>query len=332
MKVFLTGAEGFIGSHLLEKLVKKGFSVRAFSKYHFQNNQGWLEDIDKKIIKKVEIITGDIRDPFEVYNAMSGCNYVINLAALIGIPYSYVAPKNYIDTNIIGTLNILESAKKIKSIKKIILTSTSEVYGTAQSIPITEDHQLNSQSPYAATKIASDFLGISYFHSFNLPITIIRPFNTFGPRQSGRAIIPSILIQVLSGQKKIKLGNLKPTRDFCFIDDTTEAFYKSLITKNNISGKVINIATGYEVSIGEICEYIKKFTKNEFSIVAEKQRIRKKGSEVERLLGSNTRAKKILNWKPQYYKKKGFCLGLKKTIEWFNNDENLSRYKKIYNL
>jgi len=332
MKVFLTGAEGFIGSHLLEKLVKKGFSIKAFSKYHFQNHQGWIESIDKNILKKVEIINGDIRDPFEIYKAMIGCDYVINLAALIGIPYSYIAPKNYVDTNVVGTLNILEAAKKIDKVKKIILTSTSEVYGTAQKVPITEEHRLNAQSPYAATKVASDFLGISYYHSFNLPISIIRPFNTFGPRQSARAIIPSILIQVLSGQKKIKLGNLNPTRDFCFVDDTAEAFYKSLVTKKNISGKIINVSSGYEFSVREICQYIKQITKKEFSIITERKRIRENNSEVERLLGSNKKAKKYLDWKPKYIKKKGFCLGLKKTIDWFNTDENLSKYKKIYNL
>ena len=269
MKVLITGSEGFIGSHLLEKIVKKGFKVRAFMQYHFQNNRGCIEDIDKELLKSVEIVSGDIRDPFEMNLAIKNCDYVINLAALIGIPYSFKAPKNYFDTNVIGTMNVLEASKK-NNVKKIILTSTSEVYGTAKTVPIKEDHPLNAQSPYAASKISSDFLGMSYFYTYNLPITILRPFNTFGPRQSGRAIIPSILIQALENKKSIELGNLNPTRDFNYIDDTTEAFFKTLITKSNLNGQIFNISSGYEISIGELCNLIKKITGKKINIIQKK--------------------------------------------------------------
>lgn len=331
MKVLITGSEGFIGSHLLEKFVKKGLKVRAFTQYHFQNNRGCLEDIDKKLLKDVEVVSGDIRDPFEMNLATKNCDYVINLAALIGIPYSFVAPKNYFDTNVIGTMNVLEASKK-NNVKKIILTSTSEVYGTAKTVPIKEDHPLNAQSPYAASKISSDFLGMSYFYTYNLPITILRPFNTFGPRQSGRAIIPSILIQALENKKSIELGNLNPTRDFNYIDDTTEAFFKTLTTKSNLNGQIFNISSGYEISIGELCNLIKKITGKKFNIIQKKTRIRSKSTEVERLLGDNKKVKKYLKWKPKYYKKQGLISGLKKTIEWFEKNENFSKYKKIYNL
>ena len=331
MKVLITGSEGFIGSHLLEKLVKKGLKVRAFTQYHFQNNRGCLEDIDQKILRNIEIISGDIRDPFEMNLATKNCDYVINLAALIGIPYSFVAPKNYFDTNVLGTLNILEASKK-NNIKKIILTSTSEVYGTAQSVPITEDHPLNSQSPYAASKISSDFLGLSYFYTYKLPITILRPFNTFGPRQSARAIIPSILIQVLDNKKIIELGNISPTRDFNYIDDTTEAFYKSLSTKNNLNGKIFNVCSRYEISIARICSLVKKITNKKFVIKQKSLRKRNKSTEVQRLFGDNKRIIKHLKWKPKFAKEKGFVEGLKKTINWFENHENLSKYKQIYNL
>ena len=331
MKILVTGSEGFIGSHLVEKLIKKGFKVRAFTQYHFQNNLGCLEDIEKKVFKKIEIVSGDIRDPFEMNLATKNCDYVINLAALIGIPYSFIAPKNYFDTNVIGTMNVLEASKK-NNIKKIILTSTSEVYGTAQTVPIKENHPLNAQSPYAASKISSDFLGMSYFHTYNLPITILRPFNTFGPRQSGRAIIPSILIQALENKKTIELGNLNPTRDFNYVSDTTEAFLKTLITKSNLNGEIFNVSSGYEISIGEVCYLIKKITGKEFNVVQNKNRTRSKSTEVERLLGDNKKIIKHLKWKPKYYKKQGFINGLKKTIEWFESNENLSKYKKIYNL
>lgn len=331
MKILITGAEGFIGSHLLEKLVKKGLKVRAFTKYHFQNNRGCLEDIDKKTLKNVEIISGDLRDPFEMNLATKNCDYVVNLAALIGIPYSFIAPKNYFDTNVIGTMNLLEASKK-NNIKKIILTSTSEVYGTAKFVPIKENHPLKSQSPYAASKISSDFLGLSYFYTYNLPVTILRPFNTFGPRQSGRAIIPSILIQVLSGKDTVDLGNLSPTRDFNYIDDTTDAFCKCIISKSNLNGKIFNICSKYEISISRVCEIIKKITKKRFVIKKKKIRVRSKGTEVQRLLGDNKEIKKYLKWKPSYIKEKGFIKGLEKTISWFESNENLSKYKKIYNL
>lgn len=331
MKVLVTGAEGFIGSHLVEKLILLGAKVRALKQYHFQNYDGCLENLSENILKKIEIVSGDIRDPFETNLSVKGCDSVINLAALIGIPYSYKAPKNYVDTNIIGTVNILEAARK-NDVKKIILTSTSEVYGSAQQIPIKENHPLNAQSPYAATKIASDFMGLSYYFSYKTPVILLRPFNTFGPRQTGRAIIPSILLQVMKDQKVIKLGNLLPTRDFVYVDDTVDAFVNALKSKKKLYGNVFNICSGREVSVGKICQIIKKITKKNFVIEVNKERVRAKSSEVNRLLGDNSKAKKYLNWKPRYASSTGFLNGLKKTIEWFSKNENLSKYKKIYNI
>ena len=332
MKIFITGSEGFIGSHLVESLIKKNHKIKAFTQYHFQNYLGCLEDLDKKSLKNIEIVSGDIRDQEQLSSSMEGSDIVINLAALIGIPYSFSATRSYVDTNIIGTLNLLEASKKNKNLKKIILTSTSEVYGTAKKVPITEDHPLNSQSPYAATKIASDFLGLSYFHSFNLPIVIARPFNTFGPRQSARAVIPSIIIQVLSNQKKIELGNINPTRDFSFVDDTVEGLIKIINSKKEISGNIINICTGREYSIKKVCQFISEITKKDFEIISNKKRTRSKTAEVERLLGSNEKAKKLINWSPKYVGDQKFKEALRKTIDWIKKDENLSKYKRIYNL
>jgi NAD dependent epimerase/dehydratase len=331
MKILITGADGFIGSHLCEDLCKKGYKVRAFSFYSALNNRGCLEYLDSKILKKLEIISGDIRDPFEIDKAVKNCNYVVNLAALIGIPYSYVAPKNYLDTNLIGTLNILEASKR-HNIKRIILTSTSEVYGTAQQVPITEKHPLNAQSPYAASKIAGDQLGLSYFHSFGLPVTIIRPFNTFGPRQSGRAIIPSILLQILNGLKYIKLGNISPTRDFNYIEDTINAFVKAIFTKKNISGEIINIGSGHEISIKNLFFIIKKLVRKDIVIQQVNLRRRKKTTEVDRLLADNTKAKKVIQWQTTHSGIKGLEIGLSKTIDWFRDEKNLNKYKNIYNI
>mgnify|MGYP001200652187 CR=1 FL=1 len=330
-KILVTGAEGFIGSHLTERLVEKGYNVRALVLYNFKNSYGWLDDINFSIRKKIEIVSGDIKDLSYLINITKDVDAIIHLAALISIPYSYVSPKSYIDNNIFGSYNILESAK-INKIKKVIMTSTSEVYGTAKFVPITEEHSLNAQSPYAASKIASDQLALSYFKSFDLPVTIIRPFNTFGPRQSLRAIIPTILTQALSKKKQIVIGSLKPKRDFTYIEDTVSAFILALKSKK-ILGKEINIGSSFEVSIGEIIDIIKKDFKIDFKLIIDKKRIRPKKSEVFRLMASNRKAKKYLNWEPNYRGKSGFKIALKKTLEWYKNSENLKYFKSdFYNI
>ena len=331
MNILVTGACGFIGSHLVEKLVRQNHNVRAFTFYNSRNSNGWLDNADKKILKDLDVVSGDIRDYDFLYQQTKKIDVILHLAALIGIPYSYRATKSYIDTNITGTYNILNAAKS-NNVSKTIVTSTSEVYGTAQKIPILENHSLNAQSPYAASKIAADQLALSFHKSFGLPVSIIRPFNTFGPRQSARAIIPTIIIQLLKNKKVIKLGNLSPTRDFTFVDDTTDAFIKSMKTKN-INGEIINIGNKFEISIKEILEILRKDFGYNFNVKIEKKRIRKKNSEVQRLFSSNAKAKKILNWSPKYGGISGFKKGLKRTIEWFSNPENLRYYKSdIYNI
>ena len=325
MKIFLTGSEGFIGSHLAEKLVKLGHKVKCTVLYNSFNNYGWLESLDKDILNEIEICFGDIRDYSFVRNNMKNCDAVIHLAALIGIPYSYVSPKSYVETNISGTLNILEAAKELK-IKKIIHTSTSEVYGTAKFIPITENHPLNGQSPYSASKIAADQLANSYYLSFGTPVVILRPFNTYGPRQSLRAIIPTIISQILKDPKKVKLGSLNPTRDFSYISDTVSAFVSALKSKKCI-GETINIGTGSEISVKNLVYLISKITNKKISVLSEKHRKRPKMSEVNRLCCSNNKAKKFLNWQPFYKGNPGMMRGLTKTIDWFSKPENLKKYQ-----
>ncbi len=330
MKILITGAEGFIGSHLVENLVGKGHHVTAFVLYNSFNSYGWLEHIDKRKFKKIKIITGDIRDFQSVALALKNKDVVINLAALIAIPYSYQAARSYIETNIIGTHNILEAAKRNK-IKKIIHTSTSEIYGTAKYAPIDEKHPINSQSPYAATKASADQLAISYYHSFNLPVTILRPFNAFGPRQSMRAVIPTIIGQIINSNK-VNIGNVKPTRDFTFVTDTVEAFSLAIKAKD-INGEVINIGSNFEVSIKEIIEMIASITNRNIIINKDLKRIRPKSSEVDRLICLNKKAKYLLKWSPSYSGKKGFKTALKMTINWFLEKENLKLYKsQIYNV
>ena len=330
-KILVTGADGFIGSHLSEALVKKGYKVTAFVYYNAFNSFGWLDNIDKKIKKSLKIFPGDIRDENLVRKAMKGCDVVINLAALIGIPYSYNSPKSYFETNVQGTLNILQSAKDY-GIKKIIHTSTSEVYGTAKYIPIDENHSLDGQSPYSASKIAADQLAISFYKSFDTPVSIIRPFNTYGTRQSARAIIPTIILQMMNGNKQISLGAVKTTRDFSFIDDTVGAYIAAIKSKN-IDGEVINLGSGYETSILDLVKTTNRIMKKNCKIVIDKKRIRPKKSEVRRLLSSNRKALKKLNWKPKYVGRTGLIKGLQKTIEWFSKKENFSRYKAdIYNV
>ena len=327
-KIFVTGASGFIGSHLVELLLQKNYFVTALCPYSTDNSIGWLENIKKT--KKLKIINGDICDEDFITRVTENHEAIIHLAALISIPYSYLSPRTYVSNNIMGTLNILEAGRKNK-IKKILHTSTSEVYGSAQYSPIDEKHPLVAQSPYSASKISSDKLAESYYRSFGLEVAIIRPFNTFGPRQSARAVIPTIITQVLKNKKIIKLGSINTKRDFTFVEDTAKGFIKALETKN-IGGETINLGTGTTFSIKEIIEVIREYTKKKFLIKLDSKRIRPKKSEVNLLISNNTKAKKILKWKPEYYGKKGFKIALKKTVDWFSDDGNLKLYNDKYNV
>ena len=324
-RVLVTGADGFIGSHLTELLVEKGYRVRAFTFYNSFNSWGWLDSIDKRILNEKETVSGDIRDPNGVRTAMQDIDQVFHLAALIAIPFSYHSPDSYVDTNIKGTLNVLQAARSL-STRRVLVTSTSEVYGTAQYVPIDEKHPFQGQSPYSATKIGADRLAESFYRSFGLPVTIVRPFNTFGPRQSARAVIPTIITQLLSGKKEIKLGALSPTRDFNYVKDTVNGFYEISVSDRTI-GEEINIATQTEISIGDLAREIISQIEPEAQIVTDKQRFRPENSEVERLLGSNEKLKSLTAWKQQYT----FAEGIKETIEWIR--ENLGSYKaEIYNI
>lgn len=320
--VLVTGAGGFIGSHLTEKLVRDGYKVKALVHYNSQNNWGWLEK--SKYNRDVEIISGDIRDFDQVFEVSKDCNTVFHLAALIGIPYSYVSPEAYIKTNITGTYNILQACR-INETENVLVTSTSETYGTAQFVPISENHPLVGQSPYSASKIGADQLALSYYKSFNLPVKMVRPFNTYGPRQSARAIIPTIISQLLSGKEELKLGNLTPTRDLTFVEDTVKGFIE--IAKNDcLNGEFTNIGMKEEISIGDLVKKICKLCNKEVKIISDKKRVRPKNSEVERLFCDNTKIKMHTNWKPDYTLDKG----LKKTINWL--EENMNKYKTdIYN-
>lgn len=330
-KILITGADGFIGSHLLESLVRQGYKVRAFVFYNSFGSWGWLDHCAPDIKGRFEVFSGDIRDPQGVREAMQGCDIVFHLAALIAIPFSYSSPDTYVDTNIKGTLNILQAAR-YHEVEKIIHTSTSEVYGTALFVPISEQHPLQGQSPYSATKIAADHLAYSFYTSFNLPVLIVRPFNTYGPRQSARAVIPTIISQIASGQKKINLGSIFPTRDFSFVDDTIEGFIAAMKSKKGL-GEVVNLGSNYEISILHTAELIAKLMKVEIEIITDQIRFRPKKSEVERLWADNSKAKKLIGWKPNYIGHKGLELGLTKTIEWFSEPKNLILYKtNIYNL
>jgi dTDP-glucose 4,6-dehydratase len=330
MKIFVTGADGFVGSHLVEKLIKVGHTVKAFTFYNFRGSNGWLDTLDLQIFKNLNLVSGDIRDYNFLEKQIKSYDVVFHLAALIAIPYSYYSPKSYIDTNIIGTYNILQSSKK-NNVSKIIITSSSEVYGTALSVPINETHPLNAQSPYAATKIAADQLALSFYRSFDLPVTILRPFNTYGPRQSARAVIPAVITQLINGNKYLKIGNLSPTRDFTYVEDTVDAFV--LVLKRNLLGEVINIGNKFEISIKGILDILKKDFNYNFKVVVDQKRVRSKKSEVFSLLASDTKAKKLLNWNPKYKGFSGFKKGLAKTIEWFNKPDNIKLYNSdIYNI
>lgn len=322
-KILVTGAGGFIGSHLTELLVEKGFEVKAFVHYNSWNKWGWLDTSNVK--NKIEIVTGDIRDFDSVFETMQGCDTVFHLAALIGIPYSYVSPQAYIKTNIDGTYNVLQSARQL-GVAKIMVTSTSETYGTAQYVPIDENHPMVGQSPYSATKISADQLSISYFKSFDLPVKIVRPFNTYGPRQSARAIIPTIISQILNGQTSLKLGNMTPTRDLTFVKDTAKGFYE-IANADGLFGEITNIGMQEEITIGDLVQLITDIIGTQIEIISDEQRVRPDKSEVERLFCNNTKIKSNTLWTPDYT----LQTGLKETVDWISN--NLSYFKpEIYNV
>jgi NAD dependent epimerase/dehydratase len=324
-KAFVTGADGFIGSHLTELLLEKGYEVKALAQYNSFNNWGWLEDLPPH--PDIQIISGDIRDPHFVRNAMQDIEIVFHLAALIAIPYSYHAPDSYVDTNIKGTLNIYQAAKEAGRIR-VIHTSTSEVYGTAIYVPIDEKHPKQPQSPYSASKIGADAIALSYYNSFDLPVTIARPFNTYGPRQSARAIIPTIITQIASGMKQIMVGDLRPTRDFNYVKDTCKGMI-ALAECDETIGKTVNISTNTEISIKEVFDLIKKITKVDAELITDKKRMRPEKSEVFRLKGDNTLIRTLTGWKPEY----SFEQGIKETIDWFSDSENQKKYKPdIYNI
>lgn len=323
--LLVTGADGFIGSHLVESLVRDGYKVKAFCFYNSFGSWGWLDHIDSSIKNNVEVFLGDIRDQESVIEASKKIDIIFHLASLIAIPYSYRAPSSYVETNINGTLNILQAARKC-DLKKVVHTSTSETYGTAQTVPINESHPLVGQSPYAATKIGADQLAMSFYRSFKTPVSIIRPFNTYGPRQSGRAVIPTIISQILSGKKEISLGKITPTRDFNYVYDTCEAF-KAIAFSEKTIGQTINSASNFEISIEKTALLISELMNSKIEIKSDESRLRPDKSEVNRLLGDNTLLKELTNWQPSYSGLEGLKKGLNLTIEWFSKKENLSYYR-----
>lgn len=325
MKVLVTGAGGFIPSHVVEKLIDKGYQVKAFVHYNSMNNWGWLDTFDDNFMKSIEVFTGDVRDPNGVRVAMKGCDAVIHMAALIAIPYSYHSPDSYVDTNVKGTLNILQAARDLM-IKRILVTSTSEVYGTAKYVPIDEKHPYQGQSPYSATKIGADRLAESFYRSFDLPVTVVRPFNTFGPRQSARAIIPTIITQLIDGKNEIKLGALTPTRDFNYVKDTANGFV-SILESDQTIGEEINIATQKEISMEQTAKTIINIINPKAKIICDRERVRPDKSEVNRLLGANEKLKKLTSWEQKYT----FEDGIIETIEWFKNNNSLYK-SNIYNI
>ena len=327
----MTGADGFIGSHLTETLVRQGFKVRAFTYYNSFNSWGWLDQCSEDIKGHFEVFPGDIRDPHGVREAMKGCDAVLHLAALIAIPFSYHSPDTYLDTNTKGTLNVLQAARDL-GVARIIHTSTSEVYGTARFVPITEEHPLQGQSPYSATKIAADQLAYSFYSSFDLPVVTVRPFNTYGPRQSARAVIPTIITQIANGERSVKLGAITPTRDFSYVQDTVAGFIAALNSQSGL-GEVINIGSNFEISIGDTGQLIAECMGVPIELVSDEERMRPANSEVERLWADNSKAKEIFGWQPTYGGLDGFKQGLIETIDWFTQPDNLRAYKSdIYNL
>ena len=324
--VLVTGADGFIGSHLTESLVKRGDDVRAFVMYNSFNRHGWLDHIDPEVKSEIEVFTGDVRDPNGVRKAMQGIDVVYHLAALIAIPYSYHSPDMYVDTNVKGTLNVLQAARDLGT-QKIVHTSTSEVYGSAQFVPITEDHPLQGQSPYSASKIGADQMALSFYRSFDTPVAVIRPFNTYGPRQSRRAIIPEVITQIAHGKRTLELGNLHPTRDFTFVKDTARGFMAVADADASI-GEVTNIGSGFEISIGDLVDLIAETMDVEVEITTSEERMRPEKSEVDRLYADISKAKDRLDWTPQFGGREGFKEGLHQTAEWFSDATNLAHYKQ----
>ncbi len=330
-KILVTGADGFIGSHLTEALIRRGCEVRAFVFYNSFGHWGWLDESPADIKRELDVFAGDVRDPHGVRTAMQGCDVVLHLAALIGIPYSYHSPDTYLDTNIKGTLNIVQAARDLE-LEKIVHTSTSEVYGTAQYVPIDEKHPLQGQSPYAASKIGADQMALSFYRSFDTPVTIARPFNTFGPRQSARAVIPTVITQIANGERRLKLGALHPTRDFNYIKDTVEGFI-AMAGSDAVLGEEVNLGSNDEISIGDTVKLIAEAMNAEVEITTDEQRLRPDNSEVERLWADNSKARELLGWRPEYGSREGFKRALAETAEWFTDPTNLARYKHgIYNI
>ena len=330
-KIMVTGSDGFIGSHLTESLVRSGYSVRAFVMYNSFNSRGWLDYLADEIKNSIEIFAGDIRDPHGVKEAMRDCDAVLHLAALIAIPYSYHSPDTYIDTNVKGTLNVLQAAREL-GVKRIIHTSTSEVYGTARFVPITEEHPLQGQSPYSASKIGADQLAYSFYSSFELPVVIARPFNTYGPRQSARAVIPTVITQIANGAKQLKLGAITPTRDFSFVQDTVDAFIATLKSDKGL-GEVVNFGSNFEISISDVAALIAEKMNVKIDIASDTERMRPVNSEVERLWADNSKVKELFGWSPKYAGRDGLARGLQETINWFIEPENLKHFKSdIFNI
>jgi NAD dependent epimerase/dehydratase len=324
-KVLITGADGFIGSHLTEALVRQGFDVRAFVLYNSFNSWGWLDNVPPDVLTNLDVFAGDIRDPHGVRTAMRGCDAVLHLAALIAIPYSYHSPDTYIDTNVKGTLNVLQAAREL-NVSRVIHTSTSEVYGTARFVPITEEHPLQGQSPYSASKIGADQLAYSFYASFGVPVAIVRPFNTYGPRQSARAVIPAIISQLVSGTRRIKLGAIHPTRDFNYVVDTVAGFIAALTGEQGL-GEVVNFGSNFEISIGDTVALIADVMGVEVEIETDEVRLRPGKSEVERLWADNAKAKELFGWSPRYAGVDGLRRGLAETAAWFSDPTNLASYK-----
>jgi NAD dependent epimerase/dehydratase len=331
-RVLVTGADGFIGSHLIEGLVQAGADVRAFVLYNSFNSWGWLDQCAPDVKGQFEVFAGDIRDPHGVRTAMKRCDAVLHLAALIAIPYSYHSPDTYVDTNVKGTLNVVQAAREL-GVSRVVHTSTSEVYGTARFVPMTEEHPLQGQSPYSASKIGADQIAMSFHASFGTPVVVIRPFNTYGPRQSARAVIPSVIIQLASGGTSIRLGATSPTRDFSFVTDTVAGFIAALRADDRAVGEVINLGSGFEISVGETARTIAEVMNVPLEIVQDEQRLRPDRSEVERLFASTDKARRLLNWSPDFGGAEGFRRGIARTVEWFRDPVNLARYKvDAYNL
>ena len=330
-KILVTGADGFIGSHLVDRLVREGYDVRAFVLYNSFNSWGWLDRAADDVKRQFEVFAGDVRDPHGVKQAMKDCSTVFHLAALIAIPYSYHSPATYVDTNITGTLNVVQAARDL-GVERVVHTSTSETYGTAQYVPIDENHPLQGQSPYSATKIGADQMALSYYRSFGTPVTVVRPFNTYGPRQSARAVIPTVITQIAAGKRQIKLGSLTPTRDFSYVTDTAAGFV-ALAECDAAVGEVVNLGSGFEISIGDTAGLIAKVMNEDVEITLDEQRIRPEKSEVERLFSDMSKAERLTEWRPQYRGLEGFERGLAETVKFFTDADNLKLYKHdIYNI